>query len=82
MTHGALSEVGTLRKVLVCRPGLAQARLTPANCQELLFDDVLWVSQARDDHHAFTNKLKERGVAVLELHDVLAPRGAVRHRRP
>ncbi len=72
MTHGALSEVGTLRKVLVCRPGLAQARLTPANCQELLFDDVLWVSQARDDHHAFTNKMKDRGIEVLELHDVLA----------
>ncbi len=72
MTHGALSEVGPLRKVLVCRPGLAQARLTPANCEELLFDDVLWVSQARDDHHGFTNKMKERGVEVLELHDVLA----------
>jgi arginine deiminase len=72
MTHGALSEVGTLRKVLVCRPGLAQARLTPANCQQLLFDDVLWVSQARDDHHAFTNKMKDRGIEVLELHDVLA----------
>jgi arginine deiminase len=72
MTHGAQSEVGTLRKVLVCRPGLAQARLTPANCRELLFDDVLWVSQARDDHHVFTNKLKERGVTVLELHDLLA----------
>jgi len=72
MTLGALSEVGTLRKVLVCRPGLAQARLTPANCQELLFDDVLWVAQARDDHHSFTNKLKERHVEVLELHEVLA----------
>jgi len=72
MSPGALSEVGTLRKVLVCRPGLAQARLTPANCHELLFDDVLWVSQARDDHHGFTNKLKDRGVEVLELHDVLA----------
>ena len=72
MTHGARSEVGTLRKVLVCRPGLAQARLTPANCQELLFDDVLWVARARDDHHGFTNKMKERGVEVLELHEVLA----------
>ena len=72
MNHGAHSEVGTLRKVLVCRPGLAQARLTPANCRELLFDDVLWVSQAKNDHHVFTNKLKERGVAVLELHDLLS----------
>ncbi len=72
MTQGALSEVGTLRKVLVCRPGLAQSRLTPANCQELLFDDVLWVSQARNDHDAFTSKMRERGVQVLELQDLLA----------
>jgi len=71
MSFGAYSEVGTLRTVLVCRPGLAQSRLTPANCNALLFDDVLWVSQAKDDHHVFTNKLIERGVEVLELHDLL-----------
>src|SRR5476649_168220 len=53
MTSGVFSEVGTLRKVLVCKPGLAQSRLTPANCRELLFDDVLWVAQARTDHYAF-----------------------------
>jgi len=72
MTYGVHSEVGVLRKVLVCRPGLAQARLTPANCKELLFDDVLWVSQARNDHHVFTNAMGERGVEVLELHQLLA----------
>lgn len=72
MTLGVHSEVGPLRKVMVCRPGLAQARLTPQNCRELLFDDVLWVSQARNDHHVFTNALTERGVEVLEQHDLLA----------
>ena len=72
MTQGTHSEVGRLRKVLVCRPGLAQKRLTPANCHELLFDDVLWVQQARNDHDAFTTALSERGVEVLELHDLLA----------
>ena len=61
-----------MRKVLVCRPGLAQKRLTPANCKELLFDDVLWVAQARNDHDAFTSAMIERGVEVLELHDLLA----------
>ena len=69
---GVSSEVGRLRKVLVCRPGLAQKRLTPANCKELLFDDVLWVAQARNDHDAFTSAMIERGVEVLELHDLLA----------
>ena len=65
------SEVGRLRKVMVCRPGLAQKRLTPANCHELLFDDVLWVRQARNDHDAFSSALKEREVEVLEMHDLL-----------
>ena len=41
--YGVHSEVGKLRKVLVCAPGLAHQRLTPTNCDELLFDDVLWV---------------------------------------
>ncbi|HAX21941.1 MAG TPA: arginine deiminase [Hydrogenophaga sp.] len=72
MTSGLHSEVGRLRRVLVCRPGLAQRRLTPANCRELLFDDVLWVSQARNDHDAFTNAMVNRDVEVLELHDLLA----------
>lgn len=70
--RGVYSEVGKLRKVLVCRPGLAQKRLTPANCHDLLFDDVLWVAQARTDHDAFTSAMVERGVEVLELHDLLA----------
>ena len=77
MTPGLHSEVGRLRKVIVCRPGLAQKRLTPANCHELLFDDVLWVSQARNDHDAFTSALKERDVEVLDMHDLLAATVAV-----
>ncbi|MDO9582376.1 MAG: arginine deiminase [Desulfomicrobium sp.] len=70
-SKGLHSEVGRLRKVLVCRPGLAQKRLTPANCHDLLFDDVLWVAQAINDHDTFTNAMTERGVEVLELHDLL-----------
>lgn len=72
MTQGLNSEIGRLRRVLVCRPGLAQRRLTPANCDDLLFDDVMWVSQARNDHDAFTNAMVSRDVEVLELHDLLA----------
>ena len=70
--HGISSELGRLRKVLVCRPGLAQRRLTPANCRALLFDDVLWVAQARNEHDAFTTAMADRDVEVLELHDLLA----------
>ncbi|MCV2356470.1 arginine deiminase [Paucibacter sp. B2R-40] len=72
MTPGLNSEVGRLRQVLVCRPGLAQKRLTPANCHELLFDDVLWVARAQSDHDAFTSMMTERGVEVLELLDLLS----------
>lgn len=70
--YGVHSEVGTLRKVLVCAPGLAHSRLTPSNCDDLLFDDVLWVERARRDHRDFVDKMRERGVEVVELHDLLA----------
>ena len=69
---GTQSEVGRLRRVLVCRPGLAQKRLTPRNCRDLLFDDVLWVKQACNDHDAFTSVLADRGVEVLELRTLLS----------
>jgi arginine deiminase len=69
--YGVHSEVGKLRKVLVCSPGLAHERLTPTNCDDLLFDDVLWVQNARRDHFDFVSKMRERGVDVVELHNVL-----------
>src|SRR5690348_14791564 len=70
--HRVDSEVGSLRKVLVCAPGLAHERLTPTNCDDLLFDDVLWVDKAHRDHADFMASMTDRGVEVLELHDVLA----------
>lgn len=76
-TYGVHSEVGRLRKVLVCRPGLAHRRLTPTNSADLLFDDVMWVGQAERDHADFVTELAARGVEVLELHDVLAETMAV-----
>ena len=45
--YGAYSEVGKLRKVIVHRPGLEMRRLTPTNCVELLFDDVIWARGRR-----------------------------------
>ena len=69
---GVHSEVGKLRTVMVCRPGLAHQRLTPGNCHDLLFDDVIWVHEAQKDHYDFVLKMQERGVEVLELHDLLA----------
>ncbi|WP_228490174.1 arginine deiminase family protein, partial [Pseudomonas aeruginosa] len=68
---GVHSEAGKLRKVMVCSPGLAHQRLTPSNCDELLFDDVIWVNQAKRDHFDFVTKMRERGIDVLEMHNLL-----------
>ncbi len=75
--YGVHSEVGRLRKVLVCAPGLAHERLTPSNCDELLFDDVLWVEQAQEHHREFVDAMRDRGTEVLELHEVLAETMAI-----
>jgi len=69
--HGVHSEVGRLRTVLVCEPGLAHRRLTPSTSADLLFDDVLWVDAAIEDHRAFQGELRSRGVEVVELHALL-----------
>ncbi|MEU4693564.1 arginine deiminase [Actinoplanes sp. NPDC023714] len=74
---GVYSEVGRLRKVLVCSPGLAHRRLTPTNSDDLLFDDVMWVENAQRDHLDFVNKLRGRGVEVVELHELLAETVAI-----
>ncbi|QCO54547.1 arginine deiminase [Pseudorhodobacter turbinis] len=69
---GVHSETGKLRQVVVCRPGAAHRRLTPENCQELLFDDVFWVKQAQKDHDVFAKTMRDEGVEVLDVNDLLA----------
>jgi arginine deiminase len=69
---GVHSEVGKLRKVMVHRPDLSLQRLTPSNHDELLFDDVLWVERAQIEHDQFVARMRERGVEVFLLSDLLA----------
>ena len=71
-THGVDSEVGTLHTVLLHRPGPELTRLTPRNNDKLLFDGIPWVSRAQDEHDAFAAALRERGVEVLYLAELLA----------
>ncbi|HZY29169.1 MAG: arginine deiminase [Jiangellaceae bacterium] len=66
------SEVGQLRQVIVHRPGLELTRLTPNNVDELLFDDVMWAQRAREEHDAFAQKLRDKGVKVHLFADLLA----------
>jgi arginine deiminase len=68
---GVHSEVGKLRQVIVHRPELSLKRLTPGNHDELLFDDVLWVERAQWEHDQFVARMRERGVEVLYVQDLL-----------
>ena len=71
-TFGVQSEVGKLRQVIVHRPELSLKRLTPDNHDELLFDDVLWVERAQWEHDQFVARMRERGVEVFYVQDLLA----------
>jgi arginine deiminase len=72
MALGANSEIGTLRKVMLHRPGLEHTRLTPSNAEELLFDDVIWVKRAKEEHDVFAETLRERGVEVFYAEQLFA----------
>ena len=70
-TLGVNSEVGTLRVVILHRPGAELQRLTPRNNDALLFDGLPWVAKAQEEHDAFADLLRSRGVEVLLLSDLL-----------
>ena len=71
MVHGADSEVGRLRTVMLHRPGAELSRLTPRNNDRLLFDGIPWVARAQEEHDAFAQALRDRDVEVLYLTDLL-----------
>ena len=66
------SEVGRLRTVLLHRPGAELKRLTPRNNDQLLFDGIPWVDRAQEEHDGFAAALREHGVEVLYLADLVA----------
>jgi len=68
---GVSTEVGRLRTVLLHRPGPELQRLTPRNNDKLLFDGIPWVSRAQEEHDAFAEALRARGVEVLYLTELL-----------
>ncbi len=75
--HGVDSEVAPLRTVLLHRPGPELQRLTPRNNDKLLFDGIPWVGRAQEEHDAFAQALRDRGVEVLYLADLLVQTLAV-----
>ncbi len=72
MSFAVNSEVGRLRQVVLHRPGLELSRLTPENIENLLFDDVMWAKKAREEHDAFAESLREKGVVVHYFGQLLA----------
>src|ERR671920_949461 len=68
---GVSSEVGRLRTVMLHRPGPELKRLTPRNNDELLFDGLPWVARAQQEHDAFAEVLRSRGVEVLYVRELL-----------
>ncbi len=70
-SDGVTSEVGRLRTVLLHRPGDELKRLTPRNNVDLLFDSIPWLERAQDEHDAFAEALRSRGVEVLYFFDQL-----------
>jgi arginine deiminase len=72
MSFSVQSEVGQLRQAIVHRPGLELSRLTPQNIGELLFDDVLWASKAKEEHDVFAETLRDQGVRVHYFAQLLA----------
>jgi arginine deiminase len=71
MTFHVGSEVGRLHQVLLHKPELSLKRLTPSNMHDFLFDDVLWVQRAVEEHEEFQRVLRDRGVTVHMLTDLL-----------
>src|SRR3954465_14820042 len=69
--HGADSEVGRLRTVMLHRPGPELKRLTPRNNDKLLFDGIPWVSRAQEEHDRFAEAWRSRGGGVLSPLDLL-----------
>ena len=72
MTFRVDSEMGQLRQAIVHRPGLELSRLTPGNIGSLLFDDVLWAPKAKEEHDAFAEALRDKGVLVHYYGQLLA----------
>ncbi|MFK5635735.1 arginine deiminase [Ornithinimicrobium sp. LYQ103] len=65
------SEVGRLREVIVHRPGLEMHRLTPDNKEQYLFDEILWVEKAQEEHDHFVKVMEDRGVVVHHFDQLL-----------
>ena len=66
------SEIGTLKKVLLHRPGKELDHLVPEELERLLFDDIPYLTLAQQEHDTFAAILREQGAEVVYLEDLMA----------
>ena len=66
------SEIGRLKKVLLHRPGGELENLMPEYLERLLFDDIPYLKEAQREHDAFADCLRQQGVEVVYLRDLVA----------
>ena len=65
------SEIGRLKKVLLHRPGQELENLMPEYLERLLFDDIPYLREAQKEHDAFAECLRQQGVEVVYLTDLV-----------
>jgi arginine deiminase len=71
MNINVYSEIGKLKTVLLHRPGKELENLTPDLLERLLFDDIPYLKVAQEEHDAFANTLRDNGVEVLYIKDMV-----------
>ena len=65
------SEIGRLKRVLLHRPGGELENLMPDYLERLLFDDIPYLQEAQREHDAFADCLRQQGVEVVYLTDLV-----------
>lgn len=65
------SEIGNLKKVLLHRPGKELENLMPEYLEKLLFDDIPYLKIAQEEHDAFANIFRDKGIEVVYLEDLV-----------
>ena len=66
------SEIGKLKKVMLHRPGKELEHLVPGDLERLLFDDIPYLKAAQNEHDLFAGILREQGVEVTYLEDLMS----------
>ena len=66
------SEIGKLKTVMLHRPGKELENLAPDILHRMLIDDIPYLKIAQEEYDAFAHVLRQQGIKVLYLEDLLA----------